>query len=69
MCEIESTAYDFTKSILVDSEAMKFKASIVVAAIISVTLEIYLKLKLDEKIEAKTEKSSSPAPNDLPMLN
>jgi hypothetical protein len=49
MCDIESTAYDFTKSIITDAEILKFKPSIVVAAIISTTIEIYLQLKLKER--------------------
>jgi hypothetical protein len=37
MCDIESTAYDFIKSVLIDAKLLKYKPSILVAAIISVS--------------------------------
>ena len=49
ICEIESAAYDFTKSILADAESLKFKPSIIVACVISTTIEIFLNLKLQQK--------------------
>lgn len=49
ICEIESCAYDFTKAILADAESLKFKPSIIVACVISATIEIYLNLKLQQK--------------------
>ena len=49
MCEVESAAYDFTKSLITDPEILTYKPSLVVAAIISVTLEIYLKLKIRDR--------------------
>ena len=49
MCEVESAAYDFTKSLLVDPEILQYKASLVVASIISTALEIYLRIKLEER--------------------
>ena len=49
ICEIESAAYDFTKSIMADAESLKFKPSIIVACVISTTVEIFLNLKLQQK--------------------
>lgn len=49
MCEVESAAYDFTKSLLVDPEILQYKASLVVASVISAALEIYLRIKLEER--------------------
>mmetsp|Transcript_34768 Transcript_34768/g.53391 ORF Transcript_34768/g.53391 Transcript_34768/m.53391 type:complete len:105 (+) Transcript_34768:634-948(+) len=67
MCEIESTAYDFTKSLLIDSEAMKFRPSVMVAAIITVTLEVHFRLKFDEKKQSTKVIDVSQC-KDFPML-
>jgi hypothetical protein len=45
LCEVESAAYDFTKSVLIDAHCMKFKPSIIVAGIISSSIEIALRLR------------------------
>lgn len=49
ICEVESTAYDFTKSLLIDAESLKHKSSIMVAAIVSVSIEIIFQSKIDER--------------------
>lgn len=38
MSEIEAAVYDYTKSILIDAESMRFKPSLIVCGVISVTL-------------------------------
>jgi len=68
VCEIEQAAYDFTKSVLIDAECMKFKASIVVAAIISATIEIQLKMRMHDQQNGKKACSSSDLKN-LPVLS
>ena len=68
ICETEQAAYDFTKSVLIDSESTKFKASIVVAAIISTTIEIQLKLRMQGQQNGK--KTCSPTDlKSLPVLS
>ena len=42
ICDIEATAYDFTKSMLIDAEVHEFNNSIAVLSIISVSIDIFL---------------------------
>jgi hypothetical protein len=42
-CDVETASYDFTKSILIDPECLKYKASFIVASLITVTIEILLR--------------------------
>ena len=48
MSEIEAVVYDYTKSVLIDAEMMRFKPSVIVCSIISVTLEVYLLTKYSQ---------------------
>lgn len=68
MCEVESAAYDFTKSLIIDAEILKYKSSLVVAAIISVTLEIYFKLKIKERGNPQSWEMRADSSRDLPIL-
>lgn len=43
LSEIEMMAYDFTKSVLVDAEVMSYKPSLIVAALITISIELSLK--------------------------
>jgi hypothetical protein len=43
-CSIESIAYDFCKAIMIDCECLAFKPSILMASVISITIELYLKI-------------------------
>jgi hypothetical protein len=52
LCDVETACYDFTKSVLIDSESLKFKPSIIVPALITCTLEISLRKIYEEKINA-----------------
>lgn len=36
-------AYDFSKSVLVDTEVMSYKPSLIVAALITISIELSLK--------------------------
>ena len=45
MSEIEATVYDYTKCILIDAECLKYKPSMIVSAVISITMEVYLLVK------------------------
>lgn len=64
---MESAAYDFTKSVLIDAECMKYKSSLVVAAIISISIEIIMKLKIEER---KSEKYIDPeGQKGMPILS
>jgi hypothetical protein len=44
MCEIEAIAYDYTKSILIDAEALSFKPSLIVCGVICSTLDVFILL-------------------------
>ena len=46
LSEIEMIAYDFSKSVLVDTEAMSYKPSLIVAALITISIELSLKQKV-----------------------
>jgi hypothetical protein len=41
MTDLEALVYDYTKSILIDAEALKFKPSIIVCGVISISFEIF----------------------------
>jgi|TARA_B110001450_G_scaffold251445_2_gene271579 hypothetical protein len=67
VCEVESAAYDFTKSLLIDAEALKYKSSMMVAAVISISIEIILKQKIEQR---KSEKYTDLAgQKSMPLLN
>lgn len=54
--EIESAIYDYTKSILIDADSSQYRSSIVVCALLSITIDIYLKLEYSmEAISAKAK--------------
>jgi hypothetical protein len=44
LSEIEAATYDFTKSILIDADSMRFKPSLLVCGLISVTTKLNLLL-------------------------
>ena len=67
LCEVEQVAYDFVKSVLIDAESLKYKPSILVAAVISVSLEILFKTKLQEK-QASCRSPPKTDMRDLPVL-
>ena len=49
LCDIETEVYDISKSVLIDAESMKFKPSIIIAAVVTATIEMYLKRLFDDK--------------------
>jgi hypothetical protein len=52
LCDVETACYDFTKSVLIDAEVLKYKPSIIVPALITSTLEIALKKIYEDKINS-----------------
>jgi hypothetical protein len=42
LCDVESLAYDLTKSVLIDAESMQYSSSMIVASLISISIEIIL---------------------------
>jgi hypothetical protein len=55
--DIEAIAYDFTKSLLIDCETMRYLPSLVVCAVISTTIEIYQRVHLTEKALASNPRA------------
>ena len=47
LCDIETSVYDLTKSLITDAESLKFRGSILVAALITASIEIHFKSFLD----------------------
>ena len=47
--EIEALVYDLTKSVLIDADSLQFKPSIIVASLISISLDIYLSVTFSSK--------------------
>ena len=45
ICDVEATAYDLTKSLLIDAESHEFNNSISVISIISVSIDIFLMME------------------------
>ena len=46
LCDIETAVYDFSKSVLTDVESLQYRPSLIVAGLISASLEITLKISL-----------------------
>lgn len=45
ICDVEATAYDLTKSLLIDAESHEFNNSITVISIISVSIDLFLMME------------------------
>jgi len=58
--EIESAIYDYTKSVLIDAESSQYRSSIVVCALLSITIDIYLKLEYSIRAISRKEKLKHP---------
>lgn len=58
--EIESAIYDYTKSVLIDAEVSQYRSSIVVCALLSITIDIYLKLECSIKAVSRRDKLKHP---------
>lgn len=71
ICDVETAVYDFSKSLLIDAESLKYRQSLLVAALISASIEISLKQKFEEK-QASLKKPSDTFVKDsignLPLL-
>ena len=44
LSEVEAAAYDFTKSVMIDADSMRFKPCVLVASLMSVSIELHLLL-------------------------
>ena len=64
ICDVETVTYDYTKSVLIDSESTKYKPSIIVASLVCVAIEVSLKLM----IKSKTDPLSKKEEKNLPVL-
>ena len=67
VCEVESAAYDFTKSLLIDAESLKYKSSMLVAAVISISIEIIFKQKIEERKNGESVELA--AQKSMPILS
>lgn len=47
--DIESLVYDLTKSVLTDAASLKYKGSLIVAALISVGIDLHLRVNLTQQ--------------------
>jgi hypothetical protein len=59
LCLVESLCYDYTKAVLVDCESLKFSSSMIVAALVSASIEVIF-----NQVAAGTEKLK-----DKPILD
>ena len=64
ICDIEQFTYDFTKALLVDAECLQYRPSVLVAALISVSIEIQLNIWFDREQEHLWVKEKC----DMPVL-
>ena len=62
---VEQISYDFAKGLVIDTENLSFKPSIIMAGVISVAIELYLKVDLFTKKNINTEKCSSIVLNEI----
>jgi hypothetical protein len=44
--EVEAIVYDYTKSMLIDCETLNYRSSVLMASVISASIEVYLNLNL-----------------------
>jgi len=55
--DIEAIAYDFTKSVIIDCDSLQYRASIIVCALISATIEIYMRIHMSrEQLQTEGKK-------------
>lgn len=66
---METACYDFTKSVLIDSEVLKFKPSIIVPSLITSTLEITLRKIYEDKINSGIIQNNNEESKSLPVLD
>lgn len=64
LCDVESAAYDFCKSVLIDAYCLKFKPSFIVAAVFSATIELTIKMNKGE-----VDEQTSPILKEIQMCN
>ena len=69
MCDVETACYDFTKSVLIDAEVLKYKPSIIVPALITSTLEIALRKIYEDKINSGIIQNNNEDCKNLPVLD
>ena len=43
LCSVEAICYDYTKSVLIDGNTLKYSASVIVASLVSGSIEVVLK--------------------------
>lgn len=43
LCTVEAVCYDYTKSVLIDGNSLKFNGSIIVASLVSASIEVVFK--------------------------
>lgn len=48
LSEVEAAAYDFSKSVLIDADSMRFKPCVLVAGLFSLSIELHLLLNNNE---------------------
>lgn len=46
MCDIESMVYDLAKSVLIDASMFKYKGSLIIAGLVTVSLDLFCRLTL-----------------------
>lgn len=74
LCDVETAAYDLSKSVLVDAESLKYQPSITVAALVTVAIEINMHLlnndhlKLSASLQGRPDAQNCQAQVDIKTL-
>ena len=51
VCDIESLVYDLAKSVLIDASTLKYKPSLIVAALFSISLDLFTRITLPTTVD------------------
>jgi hypothetical protein len=57
LSEVEAAAYDFSKSVLIDADSMRFKPCVLVASLMSMVIELHLLLNNNKETLSSCPKS------------
>ena len=69
ICEVETAVYDFSKSVLADLECFRYRPSLIIAGLISATLEMCFKMRYEERQNMLARGSHQPQDQSLPSLD
>lgn len=65
LCSVEAVCYDYTKSVLIDGNLLKYSPSILVSSLVSGSIEVVLRNILNQQVNHKLYHQSIQTCNDV----